>query len=138
MPGGRPLLFETPEALASAIHDYIVDMESSKRPTLAGLAYHLGIDRQTLYNYKERPEFFDIIKKATNYIESKYEERLIYESNPTGVIFALKNMGWADKQEVEQKTTIEDNRIDASKLSDDELRTLAEIQRKSRTSEKES
>ncbi len=101
MPAGRPMLFETPEELSSAIMDYI---QHEKKPTLAGLAYHLGIDRQTLYNYKARPEFFDIIKKATDYVEYKYEERLIYESNPTGVIFALKNMGWRDKQDLDVTT----------------------------------
>lgn len=101
MAGGRPLLFETPEELDTQILEYI---ENETKPTLAGLAYYLGIDRHTLYNYKERPEFFHIIKKATDYIESKYEQRLIYEGNPTGVIFALKNMGWSDKQEIDQKT----------------------------------
>jgi len=100
MAGGRPLLFETPEALNDAISAYI---ETEKKPTLAGLAYHLGIDRHTLYNYKERPEFFHIIKKATDFVEGIYESRLIYESNPTGVIFALKNMGWKDRQEIDQK-----------------------------------
>lgn len=104
MPAGRPLIFETPESLEKAIAEYITDQETIKKPTLSGLAYHLGIDRQTLYNYKERPEFFGIIKKATDYIESKYEERLIYSNKPVGVIFALKNMGWRDKQEIEQKT----------------------------------
>lgn len=97
----RPLIFKTPEELQSKIDEYI---KTEERPTLAGLAYHLGINRQTLYNYKERPEFLDIIKSATDYIESQYEQRLIYGTNPTGLIFALKNMGWSDKKEVEQKT----------------------------------
>lgn len=35
------------------------------------------------------------------------------------------------KQEVDHKATIQDQRIDESKLTDDELRILAEIQRKS-------
>lgn len=128
---GRPLLFETPEELQSSIMDYI---QNEKKPTLAGLAYFLGIDRHTLYNYKERPEYFHIIKKATDYVEYKYEERLIYDSNPTGVIFALKNMGWRDKQEIDQKTTVKDERIDDSNFTDEELRILAELQRKSSTS----
>lgn len=102
-PGGRPLIYESPEELRLDVEDYI---NNEKKPTLSGLAYHLKIDRQTLYNYKERPEFFDIIKRATDYVEYKYEERLIYENSPTGVIFALKNMGWTDKTEVDQKTEI--------------------------------
>lgn len=127
MPAGRPLIFETPAALEEAIDRYIT---TELKPTLAGLAYHLGIDRQTLYNYKDRAEFFDIIKKATDFVEFKYEQRLIYENNPTGVIFALKNMGWSDKQEIEQKTehsgTIE-HKIDHSKLSDAALREIAAL-----------
>lgn len=126
---GRPLLFESPEELSASVMDYI---QNEKKPTLAGLAYSLGIDRQTLYNYKERPEFFDIIKKATDYVEYKYEERLIYETNPTGVIFALKNMGWKDKQEIEQSSTIKDERGDLSKLTDEELELYSKLNDKCR------
>lgn len=81
--------------------EYLVDdyFNQTGRPTLSGLAVFLEVDRQTLYNYKKRDEFFGIIKKATAKIESIYEERAIYENNPTGVIFALKNMGWSDKVE---------------------------------------
>lgn len=97
-PVGRPLIFKSTEELTTLIDKYF---DEEVKPTLAGLAYQLGIDRQTLYNYKERDEFFDIIKKARDYVESFYEKRLIYENNPTGVIFALKNMGWRDKTETE-------------------------------------
>jgi len=61
-----------------------------------------------------------------------------YPPDATSMIFWLKNRQpakWRDKQEVEQKTTIDDQRIDPSTLTDAELRTLAEIQRKSRTSQ---
>lgn len=61
-----------------------------------------------------------------------------YPPDPTAAIFWLKNRRskeWRDKQEVQQSTTIKDQRLDLSKLSDEELRILAEIQRKSGTSE---
>ena len=61
---GRPLKFETPEALQQAVDDYFA---STDQITLAGLALHIGIDRQTLYNYKERDEFSSVI----NYIYKK-------------------------------------------------------------------
>jgi hypothetical protein len=96
--GGRPLRFETPADLKTEADLYF---EGTDRPTLAGLAYALGIDRQTLYNYKKRDGFFDIIKNYRDRVEVKYEERLIYDNQPTGVIFALKNMGWKDKVEQE-------------------------------------
>lgn len=60
--------------------------------------------------------------------------RKIYPPDATAAIFWLKNRrpkDWRDKQEIDQKTTIEDKRIDVSKLTDDELRLLADIQRKS-------
>lgn len=97
-PGGRPLSYDSPEKLIEAISAYFKD---NVRPTLAGLALALEIDRQTLYNYAEREEYFDIIKKARDTVEAKYEERLIWDNSPTGVIFALKNMGWKDKTEQE-------------------------------------
>ena len=98
---GRPLgttKFKTPKELQEAVDKYF---DTEKQPTLAGLAYHIGIDRQTLYNYKNRDNFFDIIKKATDKVASVYEGRLIYNNNSTGVIFALKNMGWTDRHELE-------------------------------------
>ncbi len=95
---GRPLLFETPEQLQTAVDLYFA---TASKPTLSGLAVHLNIDRQTLYNYAEREQFFDIVKSARDRVEAIYEEKLIYDGSPTGVIFALKNMGWKDKQETE-------------------------------------
>ena len=94
MPAGRPMIWETPEKLQEMVDQYF---ESTDRWTLSGLAVFLGIDRKTLYNYEERDEFFHIIKNAKSKVESIYEERAIYENNPTGVIFALKNMGWTDR-----------------------------------------
>lgn len=95
--GGRPLIFDSPEKLLEAITAYF---DGTERPTLAGLAYGLGIDRSTLYNYAERDQFFHIIKKARERIEAAYEERLVWDNSPTGTIFALKNMGWKDRNEV--------------------------------------
>ena len=97
-PGGRPLLFKTASELQEKVDNYFV---TQKKWTLAGLAEHLNIDRKTLYNYKDRDQFFHIIKKATEKVERIYEEKLIWENSPTGVIFALKNMGWSDKTEMD-------------------------------------
>lgn len=106
-------------------------------PTITGLALYLGFaSRQSLYDYEKRGEYSYIIKNARLRVEKGYELRL-HGNNPTGSIFALKNMGWYDKQEIDQKTTIEDKRLDLSKLTDEELRTLAEIQRKSGIGEEE-
>ena len=97
---GRPLKFTSKEQLQTEVDLYFAQ---ESKPTLAGLALSLGINRQTLYNYAEKDEFLDIIKKARERVEAAYEGRLIYENNPTGVIFALKNMGWKDKTEIDQR-----------------------------------
>jgi len=101
---GRPLRFNSPEELQTEVDLYFIE---SEKPTLAGLAYALGISRSTLYEYDNKDQFSDIIKNAREKVESIYEEKLLYSPNPTGVIFALKNMGWADKVATEFKDTTE-------------------------------
>lgn len=135
-PGGRPLKFETLEILQAQIDDYFL-VTPKDEITWTGLALHLDTSRETLREYKERPEYVDSLKKALLRIENGYEVDL-KKRGQAGTIFALKNFGWTDKQEFEQKTVIKDERIDPAKLSDDELRVLTEIQRKSRISQEES
>ncbi len=70
--------------------------------TLTGLALHLGFcSRQSLYDYEKKPEFSYSIKRARTLIEREYEQLLV-TGNPVGAIFALKNFGWKDKQEIKQ------------------------------------
>ena len=95
--GGRPAIWTSPEVLEKLIEQYF---ENQKRPTLAGLAYALDISRSTLYAYGEKDKFSDIIKKARQKVEMLYEDILTYGDRPTGVIFALKNMGWKDRTDV--------------------------------------
>jgi len=130
---GRPLKFESIEVLQPLIDKYFEDTKKDEW-TITGLALALNTSRETLINYQEREQFFDTIKKAKDMVEHSYEVDLKKKGH-SGSIFALKNFDWSDKQQVEQKTTLKDERIDPSKLTDEELRTLAEIQRKSGVSE---
>lgn len=151
MPAGRPPMFETPEELSKEIDNYFNGGVKTRKvivgkppntqvieievPTITGLCIFLGFEsRQSFYAYELKPEFSYTIKSARLFIENTYEE-MLHAGNTTGAIFALKNFGWIDKQEIDQKTTLSDERIDASKLTTEELRTLAEIQRKSRAGE---
>lgn len=95
--GGRPELWDDPVELELNINRYF---DNSEKPTLSGLAMSLGISRETLYKYGHKAKFSDIIKKSISKVESTYEEKLIYGNKPTGVIFALKNMGWSDKTDI--------------------------------------
>lgn len=112
--GGRPAVYSSPEEMEAKIEEYfsggchkksIILKEGLgvEMPfyTIAGLAYHLGFEsRQSFYDYEDRPGFSYIIKKARLRIEMMYEEGL-QASSPTGSIFALKNMGWKDRSELE-------------------------------------
>lgn len=114
---GRPLKYETADDLQKKIDEYFAggyNMRSImsngiefKVPviTISGLAYFLGFEsRQSFYDYEERGEFSYIIKRARLRIEANYEENL-QMNTPSGSIFALKNMGWSDKQELEHTGT---------------------------------
>ena len=104
---GRPMLFSSPGLMQAAIDKYF--RSCRKHPTLTGLAIAIGFtDRQSLYDYGGySQEYSCIIKKARILIENYYEKNLAkIKLNPTGSIFALKNMGWRDKQEVEHSGNI--------------------------------
>ncbi len=94
--GGRPPVFSSPKEMSKKITAYFNKFE---KHTITGLCLFLGFEsRQSFYDYVEKEEFSYIVKRARLVIENGYEERLS-ENGPTGAIFALKNMGWADKQE---------------------------------------
>jgi hypothetical protein len=97
MAGGQPAKFKTPEEMQAAIDQFF---EPENKPfTITGLAIYLGFcDRQSLYDYEKRDEYSCIIKSARLKVENGYENNL-HANNPTGSIFALKNMGWKDKVE---------------------------------------
>lgn len=100
-PGGRPRLFKTPQQLGKLIAAYFRMCEEKDKPlTYAGLALALGMDRQTLYNYQERDEFFDTIKKARDTVKAYVEEQMFIRGS-AGVIFYAKNYGYTDRQEVD-------------------------------------
>ena len=111
-PVGRPPLFKTAKELQDKADEYFallkVDDEDKdcnqhldSFPTLSGLAYFLGFcDRASFYDYEKKPEFSHTIKTARMRVENWYEMNLM-SGSPTGAIFALKNLGWKDKQEQE-------------------------------------
>lgn len=106
MAGGRPSLFNTALELENLIDLYFEGLaEDEKTPTITGLALHLGFEsRQSVYDYEKRnDEFSYTIKRARLKVENAYEEALL-SRNSTGAIFALKNFGWADKQEIDHSS----------------------------------
>jgi hypothetical protein len=139
--GGHPKIVKTVDELVDGINSYYNSIVEStlteegkeityfNRPTITGLALHLGYaTRQSIYDNQKNEEYSYILKKAITFIEQYHEESL-GSKNVTGHIFALKNMGWSDKMELE---TIERDKVktDYSKLSTEELKEFQELQSK--------
>lgn len=121
---GRPLKYSTAKELQDAIDQYFKDgapkriIKTGKGnniqaveisvPTMTGIALYLGfLDRQSMHDYEKRGEFRDVIKNARARVEQSYEENLQTPA-PAGSIFALKNFGWHDTQDlnVSQRSTV--------------------------------
>lgn len=141
MPAGRPPKYETPEEMERIVDLYflacksrnvekpeivlaglsdedlqVVEWIDDVRPTVTGLAYTLGLSRQSLCNYEAKDEFLDTIKRAKQRIERALEQNL-YGQAVTGTIFNLKNnFGWKDKTEQDIKAD-----LTVSDLTDDQL-----------------
>lgn len=113
----RPRLFNTAEELQLKIDEYFKNGVKKRTvligkvpnqkaieievPTITGLTLFLGFEsRQSFYDYENEDGFSYTIKRARLFIEKEYEEQL-QVGNTTGAIFALKNMGWIDKQVIE-------------------------------------
>ena len=99
--GGRPPKYESPEEVFDKCDEYFkscIDLE--EKMTITGLALFLGFGaRSSLYDYAEKKEFSYVIKNAMLVVENSYEM-----SGNNFDIFALKNMGWSDKQEIDHTT----------------------------------
>lgn len=101
---GRPAHFESPELLHAACIEYFEQCRTEKvKVTITGLCLHLGFaSRSSLDDYEKRSdEFSYIIKRCRLAVENSYEN-----NGQTIDIFALKNMGWKDKSEIEHTTPI--------------------------------
>lgn len=123
---GAPPFWDHPDKLQSKIDQYFIHIQGEYHeeeknvdgelqkvkvwdrlpdpPTITGLCLFLGFEsRQSFYDYGKKLQFSYTIKKARLRIENEYE-KMLHSKYPTGPIFALKNLGWADKQEVDHTT----------------------------------
>lgn len=105
MPAGRPKKWTDPQTLELKGLKWIDEQLAEGKPlTISGLALALDTNRETLMNYENDGEFFDTVKKLKGFCERYAEERMLTSSNQAGGIFALKNYGWRDKQEIDHTT----------------------------------
>lgn len=100
MPAGRPLKFKTVKELQGKCDAFFAKCDEDKTPyTISGLALALHTSRETLMDYEARAEYSDAVKDAKLKCQNYAEQRL-FGSNAAGPIFALKNYGWSDRQEI--------------------------------------
>ncbi len=96
--GGCPPIFKEPQQLEEKCLEYFENcIETDEKPTITGLTLYVGFSSRSSWDdYKKRDKFSYIVKRAKMTIENSYEM-----SATTFDMFALKNMGWKDKQEIE-------------------------------------
>ena len=119
-PVGRPPKYKTAEELQKKIDEYFeigvkhVEVGHDHKgnpimravPTITALILYCGFcDRHSFYDMEKIEKFSHTIKNARTRIECHYEELVQYGAT-AGAIFALKNFGWRDKQEIEQKIEV--------------------------------
>jgi hypothetical protein len=108
--GGRPRKFDNPDEIYQAGLKYIEDkLSKDEHLTFTGLCIALGVVKDTFNDYEsgkydEDNKVFSVPLKDLKQRVENYAETKLFGNNPTGAIFALKNYGWKDKQEIEQKT----------------------------------
>ena len=122
-----------PEAVQQRLNDYFGYMASQDaKPTVAGMAMALGMDRRRLWEIKtgnyhtsksleDLPnEVTDLIKKAYSLMEYLWENYMVNgKINPvTGIFLGKNNFGYQDKQEM----VLTPNTQNESDFNEDDLR----------------
>ena len=98
----RPRKIKSVKQFDELAESYFNECEAKGEPVrLTGLIMALGLAcRSSLDEYERREEFSYSVKRAKLRCEAEYEEALL-GPHPSGAIFALKNFGWSDRQDVE-------------------------------------
>ena len=94
---GRKPMF-TLETFSAKINKYF-DTTPTEDITITGLCISLNINKDTFYEYNKKPEYKNFTEMARLRVEHAYELSLRHYGR-AGDIFALKNFGWRDKQEL--------------------------------------
>ncbi len=100
---GRPRTINSAEEMHELIESYIEHCAEVGSPILlTGLILHMGLNsREALDNYQDySQDFLDAVKRAKMIVQMAYEIQLS-GGNAAGPIFALKNMSWSDKQQLD-------------------------------------
>lgn len=100
--GGRPPKWASVEEIQGTIDAYFENTKEEEW-TVTGLALALDTTRDVLIDYQEKDGFSHALKKAKEKVHNAYEKDL-RKKGRSGDIFALKNFGWTDRQEIDHST----------------------------------
>lgn len=117
---GRPRIISSPEEMDRLVEEYVEACRQVDEPlTLTGLILSIGLSgRSALDNYGGREGFLHSVKRAKTLVAYGYEVDLRRKGqHPAGPIFALKNLGWADRQELAVSGGLT-NKVDIASLPD--------------------
>ena len=100
---GLKQLYTSPYILAEVINAYFDECDAFEQPyTLSGLCLSVGCPREVLLTpWHKDKEIFAVLTQARLIIEQQLELRLLTEKSVNGVIFALKNLGWSDRAQLD-------------------------------------
>jgi hypothetical protein len=115
MPAGRPRKFDSPEEMEEGILSYFQKCASRtvneyihpEPYTILGLCQHLGITRQTFFDYENRSEFSDTVKRAKEKVALDLTLRSIENKDQVvGCLFQLKcNHGHVETKAIDLKSS---------------------------------
>ena len=125
-----PCKLKDPEKIKRQCDEFFDECDEKKDPyTITGLGLKLKISRQEILIYTNRThknqdsnymELTQHLRDAKSKCEYYAEKGVLKATgNVTGFIFALKNYGWKDQQEIITKTS-----SDLEELSDEDLEKL--------------
>lgn len=82
-------------AIRKKLEDYV---RKTAVPSVADFAYQNGVPRAQLYRWDELEDTMDLLKSKR---EANLEKQLLGDDakKATGAIFALKQLGWSDRNE---------------------------------------
>ena len=93
-------MYTDPKVLQEKIEEYF-DTTIQKNWSITGLSLFCGFATvKSFKGYAEVEGFEELVNWSLMKVEHSYEMDLKHYGRP-GTIFALKNMGWADKQQIE-------------------------------------
>lgn len=120
--GGIPKF--KPDEFERLVDGYLDERrENAEIPTIMHFAMTIGISREQLYKYyKVNDDYKDAYSKLETYRDGITEFTALNPKegdirNAGIMVFALKNIGWTDKQEITQKTTHDVSQSLANRLA---------------------